>query len=114
MIELSLINTPNQEFNAILNDQNCTIQVRFLGDNAYFSLWVDDDPIVQNVIMLPKEKILLYQSNFSGNFFIVDSTFVKLGSLISSIIKYPLYFSIIFAAYSTLRSSPSSYFPVKI
>ena len=24
--------------------------------------------------MLPKEKILLYQSNFSGNFFIVDST----------------------------------------
>ena len=74
MIELSLINTPNQEFNAILNDQNCTIQVRFLGDNAYFSLWVDDNPIVQNVIMLPKEKILLYQSNFSGNFFIVDST----------------------------------------
>ena len=74
MIELSLINTPNQEFNAVLEDQNCTIQVRFLGDNAYFSLWVDDTAIVQNVIMLPREKILLYHSIFKGNFFIVDST----------------------------------------
>ena len=74
MIELSLIDTPNQEFNAVLNDQNCTIQIRFLDENAYFSLWVDDELIVQNVIMLPKEKILLYKTSFLGNFFIIDST----------------------------------------
>lgn len=74
MIELSLIDTPNQEFNAVLDDQNVTIQVRFLFDNAYFSLWVDDNLIVQNVIMLPKEKILLYKTSFKGNFYIIDST----------------------------------------
>ena len=74
MLELPLINTPNQEFNAVLDDQNVTIQLRFLDNNPYFSLWLDDTLIVQNVICLPRQKILLYQSEFKGNFFIIDST----------------------------------------
>lgn len=75
MLELPLINTPNQEFNAVLDDQNCTIQLRFLDNIPYFSLWVDDELIVQNVICLPRQKILLYDNiNFNGNFFIVDLT----------------------------------------
>lgn len=74
MLELPLINTPNQEFNAVLEEQNCTIQLRFLNNIPYFSLWVDDNLIVQNVICLPRVKILLYQTEFKGNFFMVDST----------------------------------------
>lgn len=75
MLELGLIDTPNQEFNCVLNEQNCTIQLRFLDNQPYFSLWVDDDLIVQNVICLPRQKILIYDNvNFSGNFFMVDFT----------------------------------------
>lgn len=75
MLDLGLIDTPNQEFNAVLSEQNCTIQLRFLNNQPYFSLWVDDDLIVQNVICLPRQKILLYDNiNFNGNFFIVDLT----------------------------------------
>ena len=75
MLELGLIDTPNQVFNCVLNEQNCTIQLRFLNNQPYFSLWVDDDLIVQNVICLPRQKILLYDNvNFNGNFFMVDFT----------------------------------------
>ncbi len=74
MLNIPLIDVPNQEFNVVLEDQNCTIQIRFLNENAYFSLWVDDELIVQNVIILPKQKILLYKTSFNGNFFIYDST----------------------------------------
>lgn len=75
MLELGLIDTPNQEFNAVLSEQNCTIQLRFLNNQPYFSLWVDDTLIVQNVICLPRQKILIYDNvNFNGNFYMVDFT----------------------------------------
>ena len=75
MLELGLIDTPNQEFNCVLSAQNCTIQLRFLNNQPYFSLWVYDDLIVQNVICLPRQKILIYDNvNFNGNFFMVDFT----------------------------------------
>lgn len=71
---LSLIDTPNQEFNCVLEDQNCTIQLRFLDENCYFSLWLDDTLICQNVIVLPKQKILVYNTNlFNGNFLLIDN-----------------------------------------
>ena len=75
MLELGLIDTPNQEFNCVLNEQNCTVQLRFLGNQPYFSLWIDDTLIVQNVICLPRQKILMYDNvNFNGNFYMVDLT----------------------------------------
>jgi hypothetical protein len=76
MIELSLIQTPNQEFNCLLDEQECTIQLRLIGDNFYFSLWLDDTAIVQNVICLPEVPILLNvpSEKFKGNFYLVDTT----------------------------------------
>jgi hypothetical protein len=76
MIELSLLATPNQEFTCILEEQECTIQVRQIGDNVYFSLWLDSDAIVQNVICLPQVPILLNvpSEKFNGNFIMFDST----------------------------------------
>lgn len=76
MIELSLIPTPNQEFNCVLDDQECTIQLRRIGDNFYFSLWLDDTAIVQNVICLPQVPILLNvpTEKFKGDFLLMDTT----------------------------------------
>ena len=54
MLELPLIANPNQEFYCVLDGQECTIQLRQIGDDFYFSLWLDDTAIVQNVICLPQ------------------------------------------------------------
>ena len=76
MLELPLVANPNQEFYCVLDDQECTIQLRQIGDNFYFSLWLDDTAIVQNVICLPQEPILTNVSEyrFRGNFLLVDTT----------------------------------------
>lgn len=76
MIELPLIANPNQEFYCVLDNQECTIQLRQIGDDFYFSLWLDDTAIVQNVICLPQEPILTNVSpyRFKGNFLLVDTT----------------------------------------
>lgn len=76
MYELPLIASPNQEFNCLLDEQECTIQLRLIGEEFYFSLWLDDTAIVQNVIVLPQEPILtnVPSNKFKGNFFLVDYT----------------------------------------
>ena len=76
MVELPLIANPNQEFYCVLDNQECTIQLRQIGDDFYFSLWLDDTVIVQNVICLPSRPILTNVSpyRFKGNFILFDST----------------------------------------
>ena len=41
MTEVPLIATPNQELAIELEEQDCTIQVRQLGNYTYLTLWVD-------------------------------------------------------------------------
>lgn len=76
LLELPLIADPNQEFNCLLDEQECTIQLRLIGERFYFSLWVDDTAVVQNVIILPERQILLNVPTykFKGNFWLVDYT----------------------------------------
>ncbi len=75
MVEVPLINQPNQEFNIVLDDQNCTIQVRQLGSYVYFSLWLDDTLIRQNAICMIGQFILQgVKTAFNGNFVFVDTT----------------------------------------
>lgn len=74
MIEVDLIEQPNQELNIVLDDQNCTIQVRQMGDYCYMTLTVDDETIVENAIMMPLQLVIQSNpQNFSGNFMIIDS-----------------------------------------
>ena len=40
MLEIPLNNEKNQEFNIILDEQECTIQVQELNNNLYFSLGI--------------------------------------------------------------------------
>lgn len=75
MIEIPLIDTPNQELAIELNEQDCTIQIRQLGNYIYLTLWVDSTLICENAICLPIVPIVQNsQSLFSGNLLIVDTT----------------------------------------
>lgn len=75
MVEVPLIDTPNQELAIELENQDCTIQVRQLADYIYLTLWVDSTLICENAICMPLVPIVQNsQSLFSGNFLIVDSS----------------------------------------
>lgn len=74
-VEVPLIATPNQELAIELNEQDCTIQVRQLGDYLYLTLWVDSTLIVENAICMPIEPIVQGSvSGFTGNLMIVDTS----------------------------------------
>lgn len=75
MVEVPLIATPNQELSIELEEQDCTIQVRQLGNYTYLTLWVDSTLIVENAICMPGVAVLQgYIRGFSGNFVLVDSS----------------------------------------
>lgn len=75
MTEVPLIATPNQELAIELEEQDCTIQVRQLGNYTYLTLWVDSTLIVENAICMPGVAILQgYVHGFCGNFVLVDSS----------------------------------------
>lgn len=75
MTEVPLIATPNQELAIELEEQDCTIQVRQLGNYTYLTLWVDSTLIVENAICMPGVAILqCYVHGFRGNFVLVDSS----------------------------------------
>lgn len=75
MTEVPLIATPNQELAIELEEQDCTIQVRQLGNYTYLTLWVDSTLIVENAICMSGVAILQgYVHGFRGNFVLVDSS----------------------------------------
>lgn len=75
MTEVPLIATPNQELAIELEEQDCTIQVRQLGNYTYLTLWIDSTLIVENAICIPGVAILQgYVHGFRGNFVLVDSS----------------------------------------
>ena len=75
MTEVPLIATPNQELAIELEEQDCTIQVRQLGNYTYLTLWVDSTLIVENAICMPGVAILQgYIQSFKGNLVLVDSS----------------------------------------
>ena len=75
MTEVPLIATPNQELAIELEEQDCTIQVRQLGNYTYLTLWVDSTLIAENAICMPGVAILQgYIQGFKGNFVLVDSS----------------------------------------
>lgn len=75
MTEVPLIATPNQELAIELEEQDCTIQVRQLGNYTYLTLWVDSELIIENAICMPGVAVLQgYIQGFNGNFVLVDKS----------------------------------------
>ena len=74
-VEVPLVATPNQELAIELEDQDCTIQVRQIGDYIYLTLWVDADLIVENAICIPVTPIIQGSvRNFTGNLMMIDTS----------------------------------------
>lgn len=74
MIQIPLIQYPNQELQIILADQNCTIKLYQRGGYCYLDLSVDDNVILRGQLAIPGAQILANTMNgFKGNFYIVDT-----------------------------------------
>lgn len=64
---------PNQRFNVVLNDQNCTIHLFQRGDYLYMDFAVDDKMIRTGSICLSATSILAYPTPyFNGYLFFTD------------------------------------------
>lgn len=74
MLEIPLNNEKNQEFNIVLDEQECTIQIQSLNDNLYFSLYADDKQIIENILVNIGIRILHNKPfGFKGNFVFIDT-----------------------------------------
>ena len=75
MVEIPLLQIPNQELNIELNEQSCTLQIRQMGDYVYLSLTVDQTVIRNNAICMVGMPILYgCEDKFNGNFYLVDAS----------------------------------------
>lgn len=74
MLEIPLINFPNQELLITLDSQNCTISIYQRDDYTFLDLIVGQEAIVQGAICMPLTPIVQKPANFKGQLFIWDST----------------------------------------
>lgn len=64
---------PNQKFNIVLENQNCTIKVYQRGDYLFADLWVDNVLVREGMICLVDTSLLSYPVNgFAGVLYWVD------------------------------------------
>ncbi len=73
MIEVPLEQIPNQIFEIILNNQDCTIHMFLRGDYLYLDLMLDNEPVFYGAICYDRTKILPVNSIFKGNFIFIDN-----------------------------------------
>lgn len=72
MLELPVSAFPNQNFQVILNNQNCTINLYQRKESLYMDLFVGDKEIGRGMICLPTVSIPMFNTNFIGKIFVVD------------------------------------------
>ena len=73
MLTMPVEATPNQQFQVVLDDQNCTIALYQRGKRMYLDLYVDDTAICQGMICLPTVGVPRNSRDFSGKIFVVDT-----------------------------------------
>ncbi len=74
MLEIPLINFPNQELLITLDSQNCTISIYQRDDYTFLDLIVGQEAIVQGAICMPLTSIIQKPANFKGQLFLWDSS----------------------------------------
>lgn len=74
-LQIPLAVVPSQTAAVVLSGQNCQIELRLLGDSLYFSLSVDNVPLLVNHVARNRTRMLLAQGyeRFSGDFVFVDT-----------------------------------------
>jgi hypothetical protein len=75
MILVPLAAVPSQSLSIQLGGQPCQITVRTLGTSLYFSLLINDEPIVQSRICRNRQRLLLdaRYKGFVGDFMFIDT-----------------------------------------
>lgn len=72
-LQIPLRKIPNQSLSCTLNEQSCVIKIRMLGDDLYLSLFKDDEPVCQNVILVDRSAIVrAAYTGFIGDLIVVD------------------------------------------
>lgn len=74
-VQVPLAAVPSQTESITLGGQQCQIAVRLLGDTLYFSLSINNTPILVNHACRNRTRMLLAQqySGFQGDFVFVDT-----------------------------------------
>lgn len=73
-VQIELQALPNQKASVLLNDQECEIQVRQMGNRLFMSLTVDDEVIFNNVLCAVASPINGFEVlGFSGALFFLDT-----------------------------------------
>lgn len=74
-LQVPLAAVPAQTLSVVLDQQNCQISFRTLDGTLYFSLSVDDSPIVKNHACRDRARMLLASRyfGFRGDFVFVDT-----------------------------------------
>lgn len=74
-LQVPLAAVPAQTASVVLGGQNCQIAIRLFRGSLYFSLSVDNDPIVRNHVCRNRTRMLLAQQyrRFIGDFVFVDT-----------------------------------------
>lgn len=72
---IPLIAVASQTASVVLSGQNCQLRLRTMGGALYFSLSVDNDPVIVNHVCRNKTRMLLAQdyTGFQGDFVFVDT-----------------------------------------
>lgn len=74
MIQIPLIQYPNQELQIILEEQNCTIKFYQRSGYCYMDLSLDNTVIKRGQLAIPGAPILANPTReFKGNFYIIDT-----------------------------------------
>ena len=73
MVKIPLQQIPNQSFDVVLGEYDCTIHLYQRGDYMYIDLTADGEEVRTGAICLPDVSLMNYPSpNFSGTLFFVD------------------------------------------
>ena len=73
MLEIPLNNVPNQQFNVVLNDQDCTIHLYQRNTRLYMDLFLDGIALRYGAVCLPHVDIVEQPYPFKGVLMFVDS-----------------------------------------
>ena len=73
MLEISLNNVPNQQFNIVLDEQDCTIHLYQRKTRLYMDLFLDGVALRYGAVCLPHIDIVDQPYPFKGVLMFVDS-----------------------------------------
>ena len=73
LIVVPLSAIPAQRFQCVLNNQNCTIEIKLRGEYCYFSLVANGNTVTNNTICLCGNNLVPYNNQyFVGSLFFID------------------------------------------